>query len=98
MGSAAGVERVQLKIAHIQAPGGPLVRLSGDIDEQFDRKKILEVARRVVVFDLEGVRRISSFGVREWIKALKVIPAVSYYCFVRCRPAVMSQFNMVGKF
>jgi serine/threonine protein kinase len=77
-------------------PGGGLLRLSGVIDESFDRKQIVEGRRGVLVLDLDGVRRITSFGVREWVTAMGEVQAACF--FIRCRPAIVSQFNMVGNF
>jgi hypothetical protein len=76
--------------------GGWLVRLTGIIDETFDKTKLAFGAQDTVVFDLDGVRRITSYGIREWIAAIGALQA-SYY-FIRCRPAVVSQFNMVQSF
>ncbi len=74
-----------------------MVRLSGAIDTQFPRANLLQLARGVVVFDLDEVKKITSYGVREWIKAMKEL-ACDYYCFVRCRPSIIMQFNMMSQF
>lgn len=74
--------------------------MSGTIDQSFDREKLLAGAPGpggVVVIDLGGVTRVTSPGVRGWIDALRALPRT--YCgFVNCRPAVVSQFNMVREF
>jgi hypothetical protein len=51
----------------------------------------------VLLFDMEEVRKVTSFGVREWLEGLKSLRA-EYYGFARCRPAVVAQFNMVSGF
>ncbi|MHB1846888.1 MAG: protein kinase domain-containing protein [Deltaproteobacteria bacterium] len=81
---------------------GPVcaVKLSGVINETFDGKRFvagLSGNRAPLAIDLDEVRSITSFGVREWVNALKALPS-EYYCFVRCRPAVLVQFNMVSGF
>jgi DNA-directed RNA polymerase subunit RPC12/RpoP len=76
--------------------GGWLLKLTGIIDETFDRTKLAFGAQDTLVFDLDGVRRITSYGVREWIAAMGNLQASCY--FIRCRPAVVSQFNMVQNF
>ena len=76
--------------------GGWLLKLNGVIDETFDRTRLAFGPEDTLVFDLAGVRRITSYGVREWIAAMGDLQA-SYY-FIRCRPAVVSQFNMVQNF
>ena len=50
--------------------GGALLKLSGVIDETFSPHQLLEAARGKVVLDLDGVKRITSFGVREWVNAM----------------------------
>src|SRR6185436_750636 len=79
-------------IHRVESAGVLLLRISGTIDETFDRSQI-EKASGVLVLDLDEVRRITSSGVREWVAGLTATQA-SYCCFVRCRPAVVAQFNM----
>jgi eukaryotic-like serine/threonine-protein kinase len=86
-----------LRIEPTPGRGGTLIRLSGVIDETFDRDQLVGAARGVVVVDLDDVKRITSYGVREWIGALAAFPQ-EYYCFARCRPAMVAQFNMVAGF
>lgn len=86
----------RLEISAEAHPGGWLIRLSGVIDEHFDRQQIVEGRQGVVVLDLDGVRRITSFGIREWVTAMREAQAAVF--FVRCRPAIVSQFNMVANF
>ena len=86
----------RLEISAEAHPGGWLLRLSGVIDESFDRRQIVEGRQGVLVLDLDGVRRITSFGVREWVTAMAEVQAACF--FIRCRPAIVSQFNMVGNF
>lgn len=86
----------RLEISAEAHPGGWLLRLSGVIDESFERRQIVDGRQGVVVLDLDGVRRITSFGVREWVTAMGELSAACF--FVRCRPAIVSQFNMVANF
>ncbi len=78
---------------------GVLVRLAGRIDETFDAERLVALTQgaRVVVFDLDRVRGMTSYGIREWMTALSLVGA-PYYGYVRCRPAVVSQFNMIDGF
>lgn len=82
------------------SPGVVRVILRGVIDETFPADQIvggLERTRDDVVLDLGGVKRISSYGVRAWMRALARLPARRYW-FIRCRPALMMQFNTVVGF
>lgn len=73
------------------------MRLAGTIDESADAQGLLPSGADVVVFDLDGVRRITSYGVLQWVKALKDLRS-RYYAFMRCRPSIVRQFNMVSGF
>lgn len=86
-----------IKITAQGGAGGSLFKLSGVIDESFSKSEFVASAKGVVVLDLNGVSRITSFGVREWVSALGQL-SCDYYCFVRCRPAIVAQFNMVAHF
>jgi hypothetical protein len=52
----------------------------------------------VLVFDFDACLRTTSLGIREWIRLLRQLPDRAYYCFIRCRPSVMAQFNFVVGF
>jgi hypothetical protein len=73
------------------------MRLAGTVDESADSQSLLPSSADVVVFDLDGVRRITSYGVLQWVKALKDLRS-RYYAFMRCRPSIVRQFNMVAGF
>jgi eukaryotic-like serine/threonine-protein kinase len=87
----------RLKIEHVRVHGGCLIRLSGVVDETLDKELFLSKVEGVVVIDLDGVTRITSYGVREWLSALQQLKA-TWLGFVKCRPAMVSQFNMVPNF
>lgn len=87
----------KLRLEHDLFRGGCLIRLAGTIDESFDVNAFWEGVEGVVVVDLDEVRGITSYGVREWVRAVKDLPC-EYLGFVRCRPAMVSQFNMVANF
>ena len=84
-------------ITRTRTRGGLLVRIDGDIDETFDIEEFLTGAVGVMVIDLDGVNRITSYGIRSWIDALERLQ-VDYYCFVRCTPQIVAQLNMVTGF
>ena len=75
-----------MSIRHTQYRHGRLVQVSGVIDETFDLRSAQEESS-VVVFDLDEMTRVTSFGVREWMVGLKSLTA-DYYCFARCRPSI----------
>jgi hypothetical protein len=91
------VKTSKLSVASCSIENGSLVRLAGTIDETTDALALVPSGADMVVFDLDGVRRITSYGVLQWVKALKDLRA-RYYGFMRCRPSIVRQFNMVAGF
>ena len=73
------------------------VAVSGIIDEGAELAELAEVHGDVAI-DLEGVRRINSFGVRMWIEAMRKIPADTRVTVVRCAPPMVEQMNMIHNF
>ncbi|MCD6498182.1 MAG: hypothetical protein J7M25_07805 [Deltaproteobacteria bacterium] len=97
MNQAGGQPKLQ--IAKIVEGDIMSLRFIGTIDEDFDGKQMAETVKGTLILDLGQVRRISSFGIREWVD---FIGAASEKCkaiyFVECSPKVMDQFNMVANF
>lgn len=87
----------ELKLSKVSARGGSLIRLAGVIDTNFPRAELVGMATGVVVLDLDAVTRITSYGVREWLKTLREI-SCDYLSFVRCRPSLVMQFNLIAHF
>ena len=77
---------------------GCRIVLEGTIDEHAGLKKQLEGLGGHVILDLDKVTRITSFGVLEWRAALKELESASSYAFIRCRPSIVTQFNLVEGF
>lgn len=67
------------------------------IDETFDADDLVAGATGVLVIDLDGVQRITSFGIRAWVNALKRL-RTDYYCLINCQPNLVSQLNLVTGF
>lgn len=76
---------------------GYLVALSGVFDEHAADVTFTPTTEQPVVFDLDGVKRITSCGVLHWRKSLASMNAETYL-FARVRPAMVRQFNMVAGF
>jgi len=75
------------------------LQLDGIIDESFSGKQLAEGLKDTLIVDLSGVRRISSFGIREWLEFLKLAQNKSeniYY--IKCPSRLIDQFNMVANF
>lgn len=78
------------------ASGVTLVRLTGTIDADFPRDQLLEL-EGVVLLDLDGVTRVTSYGVPEWLATIEALEC-SFLGLLRCRPAIVAQLNTVAGF
>jgi len=75
--------------------GGCLVQLRGPLDETIDAAALrLGAQRCVLVFNLDEVHRVSSFGVRIWIHVVRELTA-EYWAVARARPAMLEQLGNI---
>jgi anti-anti-sigma regulatory factor len=76
------------------------LRLSGGIDESFEGKKLAEsLSAKALILELSEVKRISSFGIREWVDFVTTAgERVGSLTLVDCSPKVVDQLNMVANF
>jgi anti-anti-sigma regulatory factor len=81
---------------------GPIacLKFSGTIDESFDGKKIAKsVSCDWLILDLGGVKKISSFGIREWVDFMATaVKQAKSIILIECAPKVVDQLNMVANF
>ncbi len=78
--------------------GALQVELRGEIDENADFSELRQRLRGDVEMGLEGVTRINSCGVREWVNFVRGLDAVRTLWFVRCSPPVVLQLNTIFNF
>lgn len=89
----------KLKIAKIVEGEIMCLRFIGTIDEDFDGKAAAEGVKGTLIVDLAEVRRISSFGIREWVDFVKAVEQVAHAIYyIECSPKIIDQFNMVANF
>jgi len=76
------------------------LKFAGTIDESFEGKKLgSTVSGDTLVLDLGGVKKISSFGIREWIDFVSTAgKLVRSMILIECTPKVVDQLNMVANF
>ena len=76
------------------------LKFSGMIDEGFEGKKLgASAACDTLVLDLGGVKKISSFGIREWVDFVTTAgKQVRSMILIECAPKVVDQLNMVANF
>jgi len=76
-----------------------LLRLVGTIEEAFDGAALAKGLTRQLVISLAEIRRITSFGIRQWIRFLTLAgETCDQIYFIECAPRVVDQFNMVAGF
>lgn len=76
------------------------LRFQGTIDESFDGKRLASTVKaQTLILDMGAVRKISSFGIREWTDFVKACErSVETIIAIECTPKVVDQLNMVSQF
>jgi anti-anti-sigma regulatory factor/ABC-type transporter Mla MlaB component len=76
------------------------LRFVGTIDESFEGKKLAATVKAdALILDLGEVKKISSFGIREWVDFVGTAgKAVKQLVLIECAPKVVDQLNMVANF
>ncbi len=83
------------------ADGGIVcLKFTGTIDEDFDGKKTAGTVKcTTLLLDLAEVRKISSFGIREWVDFMNAVAKnTEEIVLIECSPKVVDQLNMVANF
>ncbi|HEY0254709.1 MAG TPA: protein kinase, partial [Kofleriaceae bacterium] len=74
-----------------------LVRVSGLVDERFDGFGPLAGAKSLVL-DVTEMTRMTSFGVRQWLRAMEGLRGIAETYLVGCPTFFVDQLNMVMNF
>jgi hypothetical protein len=74
--------------------GETLVTFEGEVDETSDFSELADLSGRVT-FDLKGIERFNSEGIRRWVKFIMGLHMVDELVMVRCSVAVVAQLNLV---
>lgn len=98
--AAPGAAPPKLAIDKFADGGIVCLRLSGTIDESFEGKKLGETVKaQTLVIDLGDIRKVSSFGIREWVDFINVVGKhIERIVLVECAPKIVDQLNMVANF
>ncbi len=81
-----------------EQPGFTTVEFMGEVDEKSDFADLRSRLKGHVAFHLAGVRRVNSFGAREWVDFVRHLPGVTELTFTHCSPAIVAQLNMIYGF
>jgi len=86
--------------AVIEVLGTTVVTLQGRIDEGFEGAALGGSLSGRVLFDLKGVERVTSFGVREWLEMMKAIDEQEDIdiWLARCPEGVVTQMSLIRTF
>ncbi len=90
----------KLTIEKFADGGVACLKFVGTIDESFEGKKLGATAQSdTLVIDLGGVKKISSFGIREWVDFVTTAAKQTrQMILIECAPKVVDQLNMVANF
>src|SRR5688572_19498543 len=72
----------------------------GIVDESLDPNELQnEAVGKEIIINLKAITRLSSFGVREWIRSIEGLAGrVNAIYLVECSPPVVAQLNMIANF
>jgi anti-anti-sigma regulatory factor/DNA-directed RNA polymerase subunit RPC12/RpoP len=90
----------KLMIEKFADGGVACIKFVGTIDESFEGKKLgMTASADTLVLDLGGVKKISSFGIREWVDFVTTAARhARSLVLIECTPKVIDQLNMVANF
>lgn len=88
----------EFKIVKQNTADATVLSLEGVLDESAILESLFLDTRPHIRLNLRKVKRINSCGVREWINALKSLPADRTLEFWECSPAMVKQFNIIVNF
>ncbi len=77
-------------------PDGLRIAIRGAFDQVTDFTNLRSRIAGDIIFDLSGVRQITSWGVRNWIFFLRSLPAESRYSFVNCSTVFVRHCSMIA--
>jgi serine/threonine protein kinase/anti-anti-sigma regulatory factor len=76
-----------------------LVNVTGLVDEHFGGFGTIGPMTKAIVIDVSGMTRMTSFGVRQWLKAMDALPkSVGDLYLLGCPTFFVDQLNMVLNF
>jgi ABC-type transporter Mla MlaB component len=95
-----GQEQQKLKIDKFADGGIVCLKFAGSVDEDFDGKKLAATVKaQTLVLDLADIKKISSFGIREWVDFIHTAEKNTQdVVLLECAPKVVDQLNMVANF
>jgi hypothetical protein len=87
-------EMILFEIAHNDGPR-PIVYVRGEVNELSDFERLRTRIPRTFDFDLSGILRLNSAGIRSWIDFLRAMSPETSYQMVRCSVPFIVQAAMM---
>lgn len=76
-----------------------IMEFNGRLNETFEARKLVGELSGTMVFDLGQVTRVTSFGIREWLRMLHdAEPHIARLFLARCSESVVNQLIMIRSF
>lgn len=96
----ASHDTTKLKLEKFADGGIVCLSFAGTIDEGFEGKKLAAAIKcETLLIDLGGVKKISSFGIREWVDFITAASRqAAQVVLVECGAKILDQLNMVANF
>ncbi|HRC55830.1 MAG TPA: hypothetical protein PKU97_07895, partial [Kofleriaceae bacterium] len=100
MSQDAGPDAAKLTVEKFADGGIACLRFMGTIDESFEGKHLAATIKcETLLLDVGGVKKISSFGIREWVDFITAASKqAGNVVLVECGPKIVDQLNMVANF
>lgn len=95
MATKKTIEFSSLKVEITTFEGQSKYTFKGALDDKVREHEIPRAENKDVVFDLGYVEKISSTGIREWIKLISAFKNTKSLTFENCSVLMVDQFNMV---
>src|SRR5512133_1252580 len=93
------IARPKAEVEVIPSGDAALVNVVGLVDEHFTGFGKLDDGVRTVVINVSGMTRMTSFGVRQWLKGMDALPkTISDLYLLGCPTFFVDQLNMVLNF
>jgi len=79
--------------------GKVVYQFAGVVDESFDVSAALKDAQAPLFFELSGIKRMNSTGVKKWMQFFNALQAEGKRCiFARVSPTLVEQLNLISNF
>lgn len=90
------IARPKAGVEHVAVGDASLVCVAGLVDEHFGGFGTFSEGVRTVVINVSGMTRMTSFGVRQWLRGMDALPKSIYDLYLLgCPTFFVDQLNMV---